>query len=84
MILRNSSNSASESDPKDELAELYSSSESDDSPDNTPCPCNTSHLNPITKSNFWKAIVKMNGLNIGGPSLYVLTDNKESILDLID
>ena len=82
-----SDESDTSSDNEDEIAALYSSdtgTEFDNSPEI--CDCKT-NLNQISDEvNYWKAIVEMNGLDIVGSSINVLTEeeyNKISIADQI-
>ncbi|XP_028066124.1 uncharacterized protein LOC114269059 [Camellia sinensis] len=69
------------------LAELYSPSESDLKSDSAPktCPCKQNNINQISEANYWKTIVEMNGLDLGGgPSLNVLTNNEQHMLNIDD
>ncbi|KAF5946571.1 hypothetical protein HYC85_016799 [Camellia sinensis] len=38
----------------------------------------------ISEIDYWKSIVEMNGLDLSGPSIHVLTDDQKSMLDLAD
>ncbi|XP_028115638.1 uncharacterized protein LOC114313449 [Camellia sinensis] len=83
-ILQMLSDSNISSDNEDEINALYSDT-SDTSEDNPEiCGCK-SNINQITDEvNYWKAIVEMNGLDIGGPSINVLTEDEHKIINFAD
>ena len=44
-----------------------------------------SNINQISDEvNYWKAIVEMNGLDIGGPSINVLTEEEPNMITFAD
>ncbi|XP_028058888.1 uncharacterized protein LOC114262722 [Camellia sinensis] len=83
-ILQMLSDSDTSSDNEDELNVLYSvtSDASEDNPEI--CDCKT-NINQISDEvNYWKAIVEMNGLDIEGPSINVLTEDEHKIINFAD
>ncbi|HEX7868548.1 MAG TPA: retropepsin-like aspartic protease, partial [Chryseobacterium sp.] len=75
--------SSSESSSEDGLAEVYS--ESDNDSDNGQCQtCTINNCKTSAEADYWKAIVEMNGLDVGSPSINVLTDTQKSLLDLAE
>ncbi|HEX7870684.1 MAG TPA: C2HC-type zinc finger protein, partial [Chryseobacterium sp.] len=75
--------SSSESCSEDGLAKFYS--ESDNDSDNEQCQtCIINNRNTSAEADYWKAIVEMNGLDVGSPSINVLTDTQKSLLDFAD
>ena len=80
-----SEDSDSDSTLDDGIAVLCSlSSNSDSESPLEICSCKPQINQFIEETNYWKAIVEMNRLDISSPSINVLTDDEQQMLNIAD